>query len=789
MAFPPSVQSDKPDPPGRSAGSLRIRQDGADVPAPPPRLFRKYARLFVLSLTAVLLMSSATDLWISYRDHAASLARIQRQQADAAAEMIGDFIQDIQAQLGWTTQLPWPDYPLASQQFDLLRLLRLVPAITEVARLDPSGHEQVRVSRLRESLVGSDIDLSHEAKFVETTARRAYYGPVYFRRGIEPYMTIAAAGSTPDSGVSVAEVDLRFILDLVSQIKAGEHSQVYVVDAVGRLIAHPDQDLVLRNTDLSQLVQVRAARTRDQSLPPAEPLLARNATGEWVLTAGADIQPLGWLVFVELPVNEAYAPLYVSLGIRGTFLLAGLALAMLLGLLLARKMVAPIRILQMGAAWIGAGKLDHRIEIATGDELQGVGDQFNGMAQRLQASYATLEKKVIERTRELELANLAKTRFLAAASHDLRQPLHALGLLVGQLDGDPNRAERRRIVERVGEAIAAMNELFNALLDISKLDAGAVAPDITALPVDTVLRRIETMFGTLARDKSLRLKVLPSRAWIRSDRILLERIILNLVSNAVRYTERGGVLIGCRRRGETWRIEVWDSGVGIAADQRQDIFREFYQITNAGAGPAGLGLGLAIVDRLCRLLGHPLDLASTPGKGSRFSITVPAAPAQIEPAPIRDLLLTAREPFAGKLVLVIDDDSLVLESMGGLLRGWGCQVSPWTSAAAVLAEMFDLHRRPDFIISDRRLMRGENGIELIKRLRGAFGEPIPALLITGDTSPEGKLEAQAAGLELLQKPVPPMALRATLQAMLQSSGTGHALHSVDSPPTQEPAVS
>ena len=182
---------------------------------------------------------------------------------------------------------------------------------------------------------------------------------------------------------------------------------------------------------------------------------------------------------------------------------------MLLSLLLARKMVRPIQALQTGAARIGAGALDHRIQITTGDELEALGDQFNGMAARLQDSYATLEGKVIERTRQLELANLAKTRFLAAASHDLRQPLHALGLLVAQLDADTDRADRRRIVARIGTAVAVMNDLFNALLDISKLDAGAVAPDVAAFPIDPLLRKIENMFAADARAKRLRLRVVP----------------------------------------------------------------------------------------------------------------------------------------------------------------------------------------------------------------------------------------------------------------------------------------
>jgi signal transduction histidine kinase/CheY-like chemotaxis protein len=442
----------------------------------------------------------------------------------------------------------------------------------------------------------------------------------------------------------------------------------------------------------------------------------------------------------------------------------------LLSLVLARRMVLPIQALQTGAARIGAGGLDHRIEITTGDELQALGDQFNGMAARLQDSYATLEAKVVERTRELELANLAKTRFLAAASHDLRQPLHALGLFVAQLNADTNRADRRRIVARIGTAVSVMNDLFNALLDISKLDAGAVAAEITAFPIDPLLRKIENMFAAAARAKSLRLRVLPSAAWVRSDRVLLERILLNLVTNAVRYTEHGGIVVGARRRGDALRLEVWDSGIGIPKDQQQNIFREFYQVGGTREGGPGLGLGLAIVDRMCHLLDHRLELASTQGKGSRFSITVPQVPAQIERAEIPHPLRAVLQPFTGKFVVVIDDDRLVLDSVCGLLRSWGCEVSASTSSDAALASLLELHQTPDLIISDHHFTHGENGIAVIERLRHAFDAPIPALLVTGDISVERRQEAAACGYDLLQKPVPPFTLRAAMSDILKQRG-------------------
>jgi signal transduction histidine kinase/CheY-like chemotaxis protein len=371
--------------------------------------------------------------------------------------------------------------------------------------------------------------------------------------------------------------------------------------------------------------------------------------------------------------------------------------------------------------------------------------------------------------RQLELANLAKSRFVAAASHDLRQPLHALGLFVAQLHGAADAAERGRLVGRIDAAMAAMNELFNDLLDISKLDAGILVPNRTEFPLAHLLERVETTCAGAAREKGLRLRVAPSTAWVRSDVILLERILLNLVTNAVRYTARGGVLVGCRRSGGLLRIEVWDSGAGIPEDQRRNIFGEFYQLAGSERGRrGGLGLGLAIVERLCRLLDHRIELTSTLGKGSCFAVVVPMVAARtkaVAPAP-----QAVADASRGKLVVVIDDDALVVEGMRGLLRGWGCNVVTAASQDAALSDLDE--QRPDLIISDYRLANGITGIEAIEHLRATFGTAIPAFLISGDTAPERVREARAGGYHLLHKPVQPMALRAMLGQLLKEDAAG-----------------
>ena len=287
---------------------------------------------------------------------------------------------------------------------------------------------------------GSEIDYSKDPKFTEAVAHKVYYGPVYFRRESEPYMTLSLAGTRRDAGVSVAEVNLKLIWDVVSQIKVGEHGHAYVVDSQGRLIAHPDISLVLRNTDLSRLAQVQAAQARARGAPADQVQEAEEVRGRRVLTAYAPVAPLGWFMFVELPIEEAYAPLYATLYRSFLLLLAGLLLALIAGLFLARKMVVPIQALRVGAARLGAGDLGQRISIKTGDELEGLADQFNDMAGKLQDSYADMENKVETRTQELaqsvgELRALGEVSQAVNSTIDLETVLNTVVTKAAQLAG------------------------------------------------------------------------------------------------------------------------------------------------------------------------------------------------------------------------------------------------------------------------------------------------------------------------------------------------------------------
>ena len=393
------------------------------------RLFTKYVALFVAVVCVALVTNASFEFWFFYQEHKDSLIRIQREQAEAASAKIEQFVDQIEAQLGWTTQLPWLDSTLQQRRLDSMRLLRQVPAITELRQMDPSGIERLLISRLAADVIDSGIDFSKDPKFTETMAHKIYYGPVYFRYESEPYMTLALAGARRDSGVSAAEVSLKFMWEIVSQIRVGEHGQAYVVDSKGRLIAHPDISMVLRGTDLSGLAQVKAARAAIAGTLPEALQVAEGLEGRQVLTAYAQIPSLGWLVFVELPREEAYARLYATIQRTGLVLLAALAMAAVAGTFLARKMIVPIQALQAGAARIGSGDLTQRIAIKTDDELETLADQFNDMAGRLHDSYSNLERKVETRTRELA-QSVSELRALGEVSQAVNSTLDLENVLM-----------------------------------------------------------------------------------------------------------------------------------------------------------------------------------------------------------------------------------------------------------------------------------------------------------------------------------------------------------------------
>ena len=373
------------------------------------------------------------------------------------------------------------------------------------------------------------------------------------------------------------------------------------------------------------------------------------------------------------------------------------------------------------------------------------------------------EKLRVEKDRAEE-ANLAKSRFLASASHDLRQPIHALGMFLGALTQHEMSDEMRRLVGHMEGSVNAMDSLFSSLLDISRLDAGVVQSHPQTFRIDSLMDRICRDNISEAQEKNIRLSYCQSSLTVFTDPILLERILRNIISNAVRYTDKGRVLVGCRRRGKRLKIEVWDSGRGIPQNQQDRVFEEFYQLGNPERDRTkGLGLGLAIVKRLTVILDCPFELRSQPGKGTVFTVSVPVTNAESLAEQAADL---SPGLLRRGLILVVDDEITIREAMRSLLSGWGHEVILAGSGPEMLEQLAHCPRRPDLIICDYRLRAGENGIDVIRGLQAEYNEDIPAVLITGDTAPDRLSEAKASGFLLLHKPVANVKLRATISHLM-----------------------
>ncbi len=423
---------------------------------------------------------------------------------------------------------------------------------------------------------------------------------------------------------------------------------------------------------------------------------------------------------------------------------------------------------------IAGGELSVRIEASSIGEMGMLERNINRMACALEAGRADLEQRIREATEELrqqkqaaEAATLAKSRFLAAASHDLRQPLHALSLLVAALRDRVTSNDTQQLVRHIESSALAMQELLNALLDLSRLDAGIVEAHPQCFPIGTVLQGIQRQFAPMAADKGLVLQVRTTQAWAYSDPLLVERILINLVANAIRYTESGWVAIGVRQENNALRLEVWDTGPGIPQAYQDRIFEEYFQLDNPERSrDKGLGLGLAIVARLARLLGTPVNLYSQPGKGSCFSFRLPGCAPPAEEVTAAAPAASATSHLEHALVAFIDDDEAILEAMVELLANWDMDAAAGTEVAQVHDDLTALGRRPDIIISDYRLGGGCTGLEAIAALREAFGADIPGILVTGDTAPETIQTINASGLPVLYKPLKPAKLRAMLAHLL-----------------------
>lgn len=738
-------------------------------------LFRKYLKVLTGVISLTLVLATLSQLVLSVAEQRQRAGELLNAEARTAALQIDAFLSPIVGSIGWVLDFDQPgqEPDLAAIRDESLRLLHKSAAIMRARYITGDNCQRLDVSRIEvdRSRVCVPLDAADATLVAAARNGRTAYGSVRYHDGSAPFLDIAVGARGRQGGVLVAEVDLRQIHATVSAIHVGATGFAYVIDPLHQLVAHPDASLVLRNLNLRDTPAVRDASN-------AGAILTTDQRGRYVLSATAPVAGPRWKVFVQQPAREAFGPIERSLWAALLVLLVALAGAAAASFVLARRMANPILAVRAGAEKIGAGQLATRIDVRSGDEVELLAHEFNNMAETLGQSYASLETKVLERTAalakaseqvravngelslrldelavrkdEAERASAAKTRFLAAASHDLMQPMHAVGLLVGILRQRVHAPETSDLVHKVQSAVQGMENLFAGLLDVSKLDSNAVKVDVRTVELEALLHFIETNYQPLAQEKGVTLRVVPCRAAVRTDPGLLDRILGNLVTNAIRYTPAGGkVLVGCRRVQDQVRIEVIDTGIGIAPQFQAQIFEEFFQIENTERDRTnGLGLGLSIVKRSAALLKHPLSLHSNPGRGSCFGITVPAMPRQ----PAAEPAAALRDTLHGAFVVAVDDDGEARFAMEQLLHMWGCHAVVSGSLEDVLVQLERHLRPPDLILTDMRLGQGTTGLDVIAAIRAETGEPTPALIVTG----ESELPPQSAlplACQLVRKPV------------------------------------
>jgi signal transduction histidine kinase len=541
-------------------------------------------------------------------------------------------------------------------------------------------------------------------------------------------------------------------------------SRIRITDAKGRELAHSGGDG--ERADGSEIIEFEhpvfetriAADIPEQLYVPGAPTIVGQITVTMSRRAAQ---------------SEQRRLLAIGLVLGLVCMLGAVLLAMVIG----NGVIRPIRMLAGAMRDLGRGRQVAPLAVSAGGELRTLQEGFNEMSARLHASTQQLQARIDAATRALfaeketaEQATAAKSRFIAAASHDLRQPLHAIGMFTATLERRSRGSELERVVDDLAEAVAVMDQLFDSLLDISKLDAGVLRPEPAPIRLARLFAQLDAEHREVAALKNLKLRFRPTSAMVLADELLLHRLLGNLVANAIRYTNEGTVMICGRCRGDAIQVEVRDSGIGISSEHQDEIFREFYQIGNPARDRSlGLGLGLAIVSRIARLLGTEAFVRSAPGRGSVFFLRLPRAPEgerpRVTPVIPDDM---SRTPMALP-VLVIDDDRVVLAGSRALLEDLGCRVTTVADATGAESALRAIDDPPVLVFCDLWLSDERSGIALLRKLAAMADVPIRGILVSGDTRPETMELAKEAGFTLLHKPVSPARVRAIVTQFASST--------------------
>jgi two-component system, NtrC family, sensor kinase len=602
------------------------------------RLVWKYTVVVVVLVAAAVLSVGVSELYFAYEDGKDALSEVAAGKASAAAASIDQVIEGIVLDLDSLAD-PNVDRPVLFS-----RLVEGEGLLSELTYLDGNGRDCVHAYSIEAGQRNTSVcgaDRSDRPEFITARAGAQYFGDLTFDPSTNrPHMTVAVPEDFPGAGVIVADVDLGSVVEAIPSAKIGTAGYAYAVDARGKLIAHPNSNLVLKHESFADLPQVRAA------MAGAELTIGHDPDGNEVLSAYRPVEPPGWFVFVEEPTSEAFASIQAAILRTALLLVIFLGVAVVTSILLARNLARPIESIQIAAAKIGSGDLDQRIVVSSGDELGALAEEFNRMAARLEASYADLEEKVQQRTRELagalaeldqksrelETASHHKSAFLANMSHELRTPLNAISgfsqVLRKRLYGEINDKQ----ADYLDEILASSRDLLSLIddvLDLSKVEAGQIGLEVAPFSLPSTLDRGVVVVRERAAKGGLRISLSsdPGIETVTGDERRVRQVFVNLLSNAVKFTPAGGAIDvrASRVNGEV-RVSVTDTGPGIAPGDQARIFEEFQQAAAGREQREGTGLGLALSKRLVELHGGRIWVDSELGKGSTFVFTLPAPP-------------------------------------------------------------------------------------------------------------------------------------------------------------------
>jgi signal transduction histidine kinase len=624
------------------------------------RLVRHYFLISLVLISGGLITSGLSELYFRYRESAEDLVRLQQEITSGVASKIEQFVQEIERTArGAAKSREITEKGLSPEyRFELRRLLAIAPAITEAVAIDSDGISRVAVSRLTRILdqkIDSALPALHLAPALQLAKEgKSYFGPVYFHRDSEPYVTIAVPIERYVGraiGILQVQVNLKYVWDLVSKLRVGTEGYAYAVARNGDLIAHPEISLVLQRLNVAHLDQVRSAfQARTDASPTWT--VAKNLHARRVFSSWSPIPVLDGAVFVEQPVEEVYGPLYASLLRTSGLLLVGLGMSLVASLFVARRVVRPLETLRNGVERIGGGDMNSRLELKTGDEIEVLAEEFNRMTENLREAYAGLEKKVQERTHELALANerlkeldRMKSDFVSHVSHELRTPLTAIkgavDLMLREVAG-PLTEKQIHYLSRVKSNTQHLARLINDLLDLSKIESGRIEVKSSCVSLTGLVHEAVEALRPVAAEKIIALEATlrePS-ILVWADRDKINQVLMNLIGNAIKFTPvQGKVTVSASRNcDESVQVSVLDTGPGVPTDEREKIFAKFYRVAETnGDNSKGTGLGLAISKALVELHGGKIWVESEEGRGSTFSFTLPVLGSQHLPSPFPSL--------------------------------------------------------------------------------------------------------------------------------------------------------